>query len=59
MTEQTVIVVTIRHDDTRRRRHVAACVRSVLHHPSTRGMVTYTVEDFPEPPPLSRGGSPV
>lgn len=50
-TEQTVIVVTIRDRDPRRRARVAGRLRSVLHHPSARGLVTYTEEDFPQAPP--------
>jgi len=49
-TDQTVLVVTIRDDDPRRRERVAKRLRSVLHHPSAQGLVTYTVEDFPQAP---------
>ena len=50
--DQTVLVVTIRDDDPERRRRVAKRLRSVLHHPSAKGLVTYTEEDFPQAPPL-------
>lgn len=49
-TGQTVLVVTIRDDDPRRRKRVAARLRSVLHHPSAQGLVTYTEEEFPQAP---------
>lgn len=49
-TDQTVLVVTIRDDDPRRRERVAKRLRSVLHHPSAKGLVTYTEEQFPQAP---------
>lgn len=51
-TEQTVLVVTIRDGDPRRRSRVAARLRSVLHHPSAQGIVTYTEETFPQAPDM-------
>lgn len=48
--EQTVLVVTIRDGDAHRRSRVAARLRSVLHHPSAQGLVTYTEETFPQAP---------
>lgn len=50
-TDQTVLVVTIRDDDPRRRERVAKRLRSVLHHPSAKGLVTYTEETWPQAPP--------
>lgn len=49
--DQTVLVVTIHDDDPKRRKRIASRLRSVLHHPSAKGYVTYTEEDFPQAPP--------
>lgn len=51
-TEQTVMVVTIRDDGTRRRRHLVGRLRSLLRHPVYQGAVTFTEETFPQAPPV-------
>lgn len=53
--QQTVLVVTIRDGDERRRARVAARLRAVLHHPTAQGLVTYTEETFPQAPQVDDG----
>lgn len=51
-TEQTVMVVTIREDGSTRGDHLASKLRSLMSHPQNQGVVTFTVETFPQAPPV-------
>lgn len=51
-TRQTVVVVTIREDASERGEHLAARLRSLCAHPQYRDLVNFTVEDFPQAPPV-------
>ena len=51
-TRQTVMVVTIREDSSDRAEHLAARLRSICAHPQYRDLVNFTVEDFPQAPPV-------
>lgn len=45
--EQTVLVVAVRDDGSGAGHHLAARLRSMLHHPQYQRVVTFTEERFP------------
>lgn len=49
---QTVIVVTVRDNDTDRARHLISRLTSLCGHPQFRDVANYTLEEFPQAPPV-------